>query len=56
MNSQKAKLFRYLFNDRQSYRKFKKAYSGSGIQKRLETIKMAKKIKATGNVKNVRLP
>lgn len=53
MNQSKAKLFRDLFHDRQSYRKFKKAYTGSPLDKRLATIAMARKIKSTGPVKNM---
>lgn len=56
MNQKKAKLFRYLFHNKAAYRKFKKAYTGSPIEKRLATIAMAQKIKATGPVKNMELP
>lgn len=51
MNQQKSKLFRNLFHDHRSYRKFKKAYSSASMEKRLETIKMARRIKDTGPVK-----
>jgi hypothetical protein len=50
MRNRNAKLFRPLFNSRQSYRKFKKAYTASPLEKRLETITMARKIKATGTI------
>lgn len=54
MNNRNAKLFRDLFHDRQSYRKFKKAYTSANVEKRLETIAMARRIKDTGEVHNVR--
>lgn len=55
MNQRNSKLFRYLFHDKAAYRKFKKAYTRSSTDKRLETIAMAKKIKATGPVKNMEI-
>lgn len=51
MNQSKSKLFRDLFHDRQSYRKFKKAYAAANVGKRLEIIAVARRIKATGPVK-----
>lgn len=53
MRQTNAKLFRYLFHDKQSFRKFKKAYSGSSLDKRLKTIETAKKIKATGSINHM---
>lgn len=55
MNQNKSKLFRNLFHDRQSYRRFKKAYSSANVEKRLKTIAMARRIKATGPVKNMEI-
>lgn len=56
MRNINAKLFRDLFNDRQSYRKFKKAYSSAPLEKRLKTIAMARRIKNTGTIHNVEVP
>jgi hypothetical protein len=55
MNQKRSTQFRYLFHDRQSYRKFKKAYSGASLATRLETIAMAEKIIASGPVKNMEI-
>jgi hypothetical protein len=55
MRGRNAKLFRNLFNEKESYRRFKKAYTAAPLQKRLETIAMAKKIKATGSVKHMEI-
>lgn len=56
MNQKRAKQFRYLFNDRQSYRRFKKAYSSAPLSKRLDTIAMAEKIHAAGPIKHLEIP
>lgn len=56
MRGRNAKLFRDLFHDRQSYRRFKKAYSSSPLEKRLATIAIARRIKATGEIHNVEVP
>lgn len=56
MNGNKSTLFRYLFHDRKAYKKFKKAYTSAPIDKKIATILMAEKIKATGPVKNVEMP
>lgn len=52
MNQQKSKLFRPLFNTKQSYRAFKKAYAGTSREKRLMTIATAEKIKAGGAIRH----
>lgn len=56
MNQKRSKQFRYLFNNRQAYRRFKKAYTSAPLTKRLETIAMAEKIHATGPIKHMEIP
>lgn len=56
MKNRNAKLFRPLFNNRQSYRKFKKAYTESSLEKRLETIKVAQRVKTTGTIYHKEVP
>lgn len=53
MNQQKTKLFRPLFHDKRSFRRFKKAYASTSAEKRLKTIATARKIKATGPIKHM---
>jgi hypothetical protein len=56
MRQRNAKLFRYMFHNRRAYRRFKKAYTHAPIEKRLATIAMAQKIRATGPVKDIEGP
>lgn len=56
MNGRRAAEFRPLFNNKNSFRQFKKAYTSAPLSKRLETIAMAKKINATGNIKHMEIP
>lgn len=55
MNQSKTKLFRPIFPDKISFRKFKGAYVHAPLLKRLELIEMAERVKRTGPIKHVEI-
>lgn len=55
MNQAKVKLFRPVFPDKISFRKFKGLYAHAPLEKRLELTEMAEKIKKSGPINHVRI-
>jgi hypothetical protein len=50
MNQRITKLLRPMFENKQDFRRFKKAYTRGGLEKRLQTISVAKRIRSGGTI------